>query len=241
MMRTAGRARGAIAALALLAGLPAAGCRRERPNPGRTGTRMASPIRAAAPLLEAALDSLPRVREAALTPGQQRGRALYGSLCASCHGPYGHGDGARARSFPVPLPDLSRGDTARRMPDARREYHALPADTLRLATLYIASLQPFGARGNAAAGRLLYATYCVECHGVDGRGDGRLAAGLRPRPADFHNLRLAGHERLVMDRIRLGGAAHHDYMPDWGLVFTDQRLWDLVAYLAVYAEPAPGP
>ena len=36
-----------------------------------------------------------------------------------------------------------------------------------------------------ARGRALFAEHCVACHGVEGRGDGPLAATLEPAPTDF--------------------------------------------------------
>ncbi len=86
--------------------------------------------------------------------------------------------------------------------------------------------------GNAAAGRSLYAVYCVECHGMAGAGDGRLAAGFHPRPANLRQLQIAGREDSVAALIRAGTPAHH-IMPDWGAVFTDRRVRDLTAYLKV--------
>ena len=91
------------------------------------------------------------------------------------------------------------------------------------------------AHGNPAAGRSLYAVYCVECHGMAGRGDGRLAAGFHPRPADLHQVQIAGREDSVMTLIRAGGPAHRT-MPDWGAVFTDRRVRDLTAYLKVLQQ-----
>lgn len=40
---------------------------------------------------------------------------------------------------------------------------------------------------DAALGATLYATHCASCHGVEGRGDGPAAKGLKPAPADFHD------------------------------------------------------
>ena len=44
-----------------------------------------------------------------------------------------------------------------------------------------------------ARGRLLFAEHCASCHGADGRGDGPLAKGMEPPPADFHD---AARQRL---------------------------------------------
>lgn len=38
-----------------------------------------------------------------------------------------------------------------------------------------------------ARAELLFAEHCSGCHGVDGRGDGALAKGMEPAPANFHD------------------------------------------------------
>src|SRR6185312_2108274 len=41
-----------------------------------------------------------------------------------------------------------------------------------------------GNNESAAAGKKVYTTYCVPCHGDKGRGDGLAAGGLNPKPAN---------------------------------------------------------
>ncbi len=125
-----------------------------------------------------------------------------------------------------------------------------PADTSRIAPPIRVSAKllrdaldslpqpPAGAdttHGNPVHGRALYATYCVECHGMQGHGDGRLAAGYHPRPADLHQVQIVGREDSVMALIKAGSPAHHT-MPDWGAVFTDRRVRDLTAYLKILQQ-----
>lgn len=44
-----------------------------------------------------------------------------------------------------------------------------------------------------ARAELLFAEHCASCHGANGRGDGPLARGMKPQPADFHD---AARQRL---------------------------------------------
>ncbi len=39
--------------------------------------------------------------------------------------------------------------------------------------------------GELARGRVVYARNCASCHGIQGKGDGKGAAGLSPKPANF--------------------------------------------------------
>lgn len=196
---------------------------------------------------QASVESLPLVSAAQLTAEQRRGQQVYDGFCWTCHGLYGHGDGPGAYGFPHPLPDVGRlatpavGRIVARMLTPRGHdgtdaaapvWHALPPESLRLAVSYLATMNPAGSPGNPAAGRLLFAAYCVQCHGARGAGDGRLAAAFAPRPADLRALRYAGRQAQVLVSIREGGSHdHRAYMPVWGRVMTDAQLWDVLSYL----------
>lgn len=196
------------------------------------------------------VDSIPPVPTPALTAEQRRGQALYSSFCWTCHGLYGHGDGPGARGFREPLPDLERVAAERtvdrivarflseqRAPGAlapEAVWHALDSAQLRAAAAYIKSFAPSGARGNPAAGRLLYASYCVHCHGTRGDGKGRLAHLLARTPADLRSVDATVRPERTFAAMKSGGTSRHGrYMPNWGQALSDEELWDLVAYLAV--------
>ncbi|KAB2961801.1 MAG: cytochrome c [Thermoanaerobaculia bacterium] len=92
-----------------------------------------------------------------------------------------------------------------------------------------------GARGDEQppgyspfAGGQTYKTYCMNCHGVDGHGDGYIADSLKQAPSDLTRLaeRNGGEypaERVGRvidgrDEVRLHGSRE---MPIWG----DALLW----------------
>jgi mono/diheme cytochrome c family protein len=80
-----------------------------------------------------------------------------------------------------------------------------------------------------AAGKMLFQSNCVQCHGIDGRGDGEEAAKLSPAPTDF---RL--HMPLHTDP-QFYGFIHDGYqgsaMPAFGSAFSQDDIWNLVNYL----------
>jgi len=83
----------------------------------------------------------------------------------------------------------------------------------------------------AFRGGLVYANYCVTCHGFNADGNGRAARLYNPRPA---NLRMSDKNDAYMGLIiRLGGEAmgRSPFMPPWGAELTDEQMGDLVTYL----------
>ena len=88
-----------------------------------------------------------------------------------------------------------------------------------------------------AAGQRLYADHCAVCHGASGQGDGPLAAGLAPRPADLTQHMAPGKhtDGQVFMWIKQGfpGTA----MPAWGDRLDDQQIWQIVTYLRSFAQP----
>lgn len=92
-----------------------------------------------------------------------------------------------------------------------------------------------GARGDEQkseyspfAGRQTYKTYCMNCHGVEGKGDGYLADSLKQQPSDLTVLAQNNGGTYPADRVlasidgrqavRLHGTRE---MPIWG----DALLW----------------
>jgi mono/diheme cytochrome c family protein len=88
-----------------------------------------------------------------------------------------------------------------------------------------------------AAGRPLYVDHCAVCHGTSGRGDGPLAAGLAPHPADLTQHMIPGKhtDGQVFLWIKQGfpGTA----MPAWGDRLDDRQIWQIIAYLRSFAQP----
>lgn len=100
-----------------------------------------------------------------------------------------------------------------------------------------------------ANGKKLYAQNCAACHGENGAGDGVFAddiaaAGeasmetmsgamdsMMQTPADFSDPKrtLGASPAIFQGKILRGGMGTG--MPMWGSIFTEEQIWDLVAYL----------
>jgi mono/diheme cytochrome c family protein len=80
------------------------------------------------------------------------------------------------------------------------------------------------------AGAAIFAANCVICHGASADGSGQRREGINPSPANltqppWSETASAGQTFLV---IRNG--VPRTAMPAWPM-FTDQQIWQLVAYL----------
>jgi mono/diheme cytochrome c family protein len=98
-------------------------------------------------------------------------------------------------------------------------------------------------------GQQLYAQNCAACHGENGAGDGVFADDLAEAgeaamqsmsgamdmvmqaPVDFTNptRMLGASPALLQGKILRGGMGTG--MPMWGSIFTEEQIWDLIAYL----------
>jgi mono/diheme cytochrome c family protein len=80
-------------------------------------------------------------------------------------------------------------------------------------------------------GSIAFRTYCVLCHGVTGKGDGRAAKMYTPRPA---NLTVSPFPDQYKEMIIRGGGVsvgRSAFMPPWGDELTNEQIHDLVAFL----------
>jgi cytochrome c553 len=102
--------------------------------------------------------------------------------------------------------------------------------TVRLQNLvaFVESIQQGPAAppaATAADGAALFRTYCANCHGAAGRGDGRMAGQLRRLPPNLSTFAMRNGGVFPAERVRqmidgTGVAAHGDRdMPVWGAVF----------------------
>jgi mono/diheme cytochrome c family protein len=108
-------------------------------------------------------------------------------------------------------------------------------------------------------GRELYAQNCAACHGENGAGDGVFADDIAKageastqsmagavdmamqRPADFTDSQrmLGASPALLQGKILRGGMGTG--MPMWGSIFTEEQIWNLIAYLYSFQFEYPGP
>ncbi|HET6992696.1 MAG TPA: c-type cytochrome [Bacteroidia bacterium] len=90
-------------------------------------------------------------------------------------------------------------------------------------------------KDNAAetvAGKKLYTTYCVVCHGEKGKGDGPAGISLMPRPADHSSMKVQSQtDGAIFWKITNGRAPMASYKN-----FTEEQRWQLVNYIRVLGQ-----
>ena len=83
----------------------------------------------------------------------------------------------------------------------------------------------------ASRGERLYYAYCLECHGVDGRGSWRAALFLL-KPGDLAERSRGESDRYLFDIIKQGGSPiGRPGMPAFGYQMTDADVEILVRYI----------
>jgi len=98
-------------------------------------------------------------------------------------------------------------------------------------------------RGDADKGAAIYAKRCVHCHGEEGDGLGPGAERLNPPPRDFtlgqYKIKTTGFDDIVPndeDLFRMiNDGMPGTAMPDWGDMLSEQDIWDLIAYIKIFA------
>ncbi|MDT8341944.1 MAG: c-type cytochrome [Longimicrobiales bacterium] len=240
--------------LAVLLTAAASAC--VEPGPPATGEPGTGPSAPAGSLL------------ARLNAEQAEGRVLFQSVCWTCHGLGGRGDGPALQSDTAGQPpdfiaegyaelsvdalldrfqaSLTGDGTDPAHPHMKHVVTLLKPERFRAALSYIPVLAyPPGIPGSAVNGMALYETRCTGCHGERGDGAGYAADALiTVKPADFRadTLIAAGDFEGLFRRVREGGrTVHGSSMPPWGTALSEAETWDLVAYVATFQEGALPP
>jgi cbb3-type cytochrome c oxidase subunit III len=194
-----------------------------------------------------------------LTPSQQQGQIIFQSVCWSCHGNDGRGDGPAVQAGTVTSPptflspkyaDATLDELQQRFqvgidgqdpnhPHMKYVASLLKPDKFAEALAYIPALSyPPEIPGSAIAGQQIFQYRCAPCHGPSGLGNGPAAEFLvAVKPANLTQDTLIASKdwNAVYNKIREGGQkVHGSSMPPWGIILSDNDIWDLVAYLATF-------
>lgn len=81
---------------------------------------------------------------------------------------------------------------------------------------------------------------CADCHGESGKGDGKKAAELKNKPADYANCAVMTKlsDDYLFNVIKNGGASvgKSKDMADFGKAYDDGEIRGLVAYVRTFCK-----
>jgi cytochrome c553 len=111
-------------------------------------------------------------------------------------------------------------------------------------TFLIIFLMPIGntiaqeVMNNPFAGKVLYQTHCLRCHGSLGDGKGPDAGMLTVPPRDFHTSESTAKNEYELRSIIIWGLVFSP-MHGWGHRLTPQEIRDLISYIRELAPYQP--
>ncbi len=92
-----------------------------------------------------------------------------------------------------------------------------------------------------AEGKRLYATYCSNCHGASGKGDGIAAKSLPDKPANHTegNFMSQLSDQYLLEIISKGGSGveKSPFMPAWGSLLKEQQIRNIISYMRSLSIP----
>lgn len=169
-----------------------------------------------------------------------RGKDVYDSLCAACHGLYGRGDGLAAHSLPVRSPDLTSPAYQQISTDAlirsiTNGKGAMPgagdvltAHEIKAVVSFLRILSP---------GYELYMRFCAHCHGFDGQPPPASAEEIlstarqkSPPPFDISYFRVHTTEQIRRG-IQHMRREPRPVMPHLARQLTAEETSEIVRYL----------
>lgn len=105
--------------------------------------------------------------------------------------------------------------------------HAIPEEAAAVANPVAVSAV------SVAAGQATYTQNCATCHGAEGKGDGAAAAGLNPKPADFHAAHVQGLSDGALFYIITHGR-EGTAMVAWEEILSEGQRWEVVNFLRTF-------
>ncbi|HSV85741.1 MAG TPA: c-type cytochrome, partial [Levilinea sp.] len=187
-----------------------------------------------------------------MPPDPARGKTIYETSCAPCHGETGLGDGPQAGDLPVQVPMIGSADVARL---------ATPVDWFSVVTYGNIErfMPPFGGsladrqrwdvvayaftlsmpQEQMSAAAAIYAAQCQDCHGEAGQGDGVQAVSQGMTLANWSDSsRLATLSNQDVWEIISAGLPGTS-MPAFGDAITSDQRWALTSYVRSlsFAQP----
>jgi mono/diheme cytochrome c family protein len=99
---------------------------------------------------------------------------------------------------------------------------------------YAGKTNPLAGQADAAtAGKDIYTTNCLSCHGEGAKGDGPAGASLDPKPANLVQAFTEDQDDRIFWTISEGGpaAGKSASMVAWKGTLSETEIWQVIAYI----------
>lgn len=197
-------------------------------------------------------------------PDELQGLKLYLGYCFVCHGQNGDGKGPYAEKLSSPPADFTDSTYFRGKTDVElydfiskgglahgKSMHMKPfgfqmtPQQIQSAIAYIRLVNRDGridaAEDHGYSGEDIYRNSCVMCHGVSGKGDGRVSKmmNLNVRSLSAETLgeySAAGLFNVVEQGFPQDSTGVRSYMPAWGNTLTEKEIIDVIDYIRTFGE-----
>jgi len=127
-------------------------------------------------------------------------------------------------------------------------WFSMPRAETNIPREYVVLTPPnyFASSDTLAAGRALFLSNCVQCHGSAGNGQGVTKPTFGPQPADFtdrappYGVQSLAPQYLFW-RVSEGGRvepfrSRGSIMPAWKYQLSDEQRWQVIAYIRALAR-----
>ncbi len=86
---------------------------------------------------------------------------------------------------------------------------------------------------NISAGKTLYQTQCIICHGTLGEGNGSMSQSLTPPPANLALTRKlpVAQDDFLFWTLSEGGQLYKTAMPKFSEHLSDKEIWQISLYI----------
>lgn len=184
------------------------------------------------------------------------GRQVFDNYCFVCHGMDGKGNGPLAKQLPKEPSNLADNSKMMNRTDKQLTQivegtvdHGLirgkmPKWNLALSPTQIQSVVAYirvlhnpsiKVPGNPENGQKIYNSYCVACHGANGKGDGAMAKVLDVKPADHTNIKkMAQLSNSDLEKAIKKGT--DKMMPAWDNILSDDEVNDVLGYIRLLSH-----
>lgn len=192
---------------------------------------------------------------------QIKGASIYIERCALCHGTKGMGEGPLALLIRE-YPDTNLKNSKKSLDSVRTTIrfgspsnqlsppwqHELQNEDIAAVTAFVDLLRNDHSRAiqqlasvniepKNRRGQKIYRARCEQCHGAEGKGDGRMSRIYKnPPPSNLTGSSLSHNETVAIISAGGAGVGRSESMPPWGQELISSDILSVTRYLSTLRQ-----